>query len=47
VRADALEIDFSPTGTATATVELMGQGSTRSASSAGGTPTSAAYTAFK
>lgn len=46
VRADTLEIDFSPTGPATATFGLMGQGSTRGASSAGGTPTSAAYTAF-
>ena len=46
VRADTLEIDFSPTGPATVTFGLMGQGSTRSASSSGGTPTSAAYTAF-
>ena len=46
VRADTLEIDFSPTGPATATFGLMGQGSTRGASSAGGTATSAAYTAF-
>jgi hypothetical protein len=46
VRADTLEIDFSPTGPATATFGLMGQGSTRGASSSGGTPTSAAYTAF-
>ena len=46
VRADTLEIDFSPTGPATATFGLMGQGSTRGASSGGGTPTSAAYTAF-
>ena len=46
VRADTLEIDFSPTGPATATFGLMGQGSTRGAASSGGTPTSAAYTAF-
>ncbi len=46
VRADTLEIDFTPTGPATATFGLMGQGSTRGASSSGGTPTSAAYTAF-
>ncbi|MBR0670743.1 phage tail tube protein [Neoroseomonas soli] len=46
VRADTLEIDFSPTGPATATFGLMGQGSTRGASSSGGTPTSAAYNAF-
>ncbi|MBX6746924.1 hypothetical protein CR162_16315 [Pseudoroseomonas rhizosphaerae] len=46
VRADTLEIDFSPSGPATATFGLMGQGSTRGGTSAGGTPTSAAYTAF-
>ena len=46
VRADTLEIDFSPTGPATATFGLMGQGSTRGTSSSGGTATSAAYTAF-
>jgi hypothetical protein len=46
VRADTLELDFAPTGPATATIGLMGQGSTRGAASAGGTPTSAAYTAF-
>ena len=46
VRADTLEIDFSPTGPATATFGLMGQGSTRGAASSGGTPTGAAYTAF-
>ncbi|MEO3475526.1 phage tail tube protein [Roseomonas sp. CAU 1739] len=46
VRADTLEIDFSPTGPATATFGLMGQGSVRGAASSGGTPTSAAYTAF-
>jgi hypothetical protein len=46
VRADTLEIDFSPSGPATATFGLMGQGSTRSSSSSGGTPVSATYTAF-
>ncbi|MBB5691899.1 hypothetical protein GXW77_16505 [Roseomonas alkaliterrae] len=46
VRADALEIDFGPTGPATATIKLIAQGSTRSGSSSGGTPVSAAYTAF-
>ncbi|MFL1463433.1 phage tail tube protein [Roseococcus sp. DSY-14] len=46
VRADTLEIDFSPSGPATATFGLMGQGSLRGGSSSGGTPTSAAYTAF-
>ncbi|WP_137179212.1 phage tail tube protein [Roseomonas sp. AR75] len=46
VRADTLEIDFSPSGPATATFGLMGQGSARGASSSGGTPITAAYTAF-
>ena len=46
VRADALEIDFRPTGPATATIKLIAQGSVRSGSSSGGTPVSAAYTAF-
>ncbi|WP_270933384.1 phage tail tube protein [Falsiroseomonas oryzae] len=46
VRADTLEIDFSPSGPATATFGLMGQGSARGASSTGGTPVTAAYTAF-
>ncbi|HEV7263583.1 MAG TPA: phage tail tube protein [Falsiroseomonas sp.] len=46
VRADALEIDLSPTGPATATIKLIAQGSTRSGSSSGGTQTTAAYTAF-
>jgi Phage tail tube protein len=46
VRADTLEIDFTPTGPATATFGLIGQGSARTGASAGGTPTAAAYTAF-
>ena len=46
VRADTLEIDFSPTGPATASFGLIGQGSVRTGASAGGTPTTAAYTAF-
>jgi hypothetical protein len=46
VRADTLEIDFSPSGPATATFGLMGQGSTRGTSTSGGTPITAAYTAF-
>lgn len=46
VRADTLEIDFSPSGAATATFGLMGQGSVRGTTSAGGTPTTGAYTAF-
>jgi hypothetical protein len=46
VRADTLEIDFSPTGAATAGFGLMGQGSVRSGTSSGGTPTAAPYTAF-
>jgi Phage tail tube protein len=46
VRADTLEIDFSPSGAATASIGLLGQGSVRGTTSAGGTPTTAAYTAF-
>ena len=46
VRADTWEIDFSPSGAATATFGLIGQGSTRSATSSAGTPTTRAYTAF-
>ena len=46
VRADTLEIDFSPSGPATATFGLMGQGSSRAGASAGGTPVSGPYTAF-
>jgi hypothetical protein len=46
VRADTLEIDFSPSGPATASFGLMGQGSTRGGASSGGTPVSATYTAF-
>jgi hypothetical protein len=46
VRADTLEIDFSPTGVATASFGLMGQGSVRSGTSSGGTPTAASYTVF-
>ena len=46
VRAGSLDIDFSPTGPAQATIGLMGQGSSRSSASAAGTPTSAAYTRF-
>ena len=46
VRADTLEIDFSPTGPATATIKLVAQGSVRSGASSGGSPVTAAYTAF-
>lgn len=46
VRADTMELDFTPTGAATATFGLLGQGSTRGGTTGGGTPTSAAYTAF-
>jgi hypothetical protein len=46
VRADTLELDFSPTGPATATINLIAQGSVRSGASSGGTPTTATYTAF-
>jgi len=38
VRADTMEIEFSPSGPATAIFTLMGQGSTRSGASSGGTP---------
>jgi hypothetical protein len=46
VRADTLELDFTPTGTAAATFGLMGQGSVRTGATSGGTPTSVAYMAF-
>jgi hypothetical protein len=46
VRVDTLEIDFSPSGAATAQIGLQGQGSARGTTSGGGTPTTAAYTAF-
>ena len=46
VRVDTLEIDFSPSGAATAQIGLLGQGSARGTTSGGGTPTTAAYTAF-
>ncbi len=46
VRADTCEIDFSPSGAATATFGLIGQGSTRSTTSAAGTPTTRNYVAF-
>ncbi|WP_439579327.1 phage tail tube protein [Elioraea sp.] len=46
VRADTWEIDFSPSGAATATFGLIGQGSTRSATSSAGTPTTRDYVAF-
>ena len=46
VRADTLEMDFTPTGAATATFGLLGQGSVRTGATSGGTPTSATYTAF-
>jgi hypothetical protein len=46
VRADTWEIDFSPSGAATATFGLIGQGSARSGTSSAGTPTTRSYTAF-
>lgn len=46
VRADTWEIDFSPSGAATATFGLIGQGSTRSGTSSAGTPTTRSYVAF-
>lgn len=46
VRANSLDIDFSPTGPANMTIGLMAQGSVRGASSSAGTPTGAALTLF-
>jgi hypothetical protein len=46
VRAGSLDIDFTPTGPALATIGLMAQGSFRAGTTAAGTPTSAAYTRF-
>lgn len=46
VRADTWEMDFSPSGAATTTFRLVGQGSTRAATSSAGTPTTRTYTAF-
>lgn len=46
VRADTMEIDFSPSGAATATIGLVAQGETLFASSQGGTPATLPYTAF-
>jgi len=46
VRADTLEIDFSPSGAATASIGLVAQGSARTGATSGGTPTTLAYTAF-
>jgi len=42
VRADTMEMDFTPTGAATATFGLLGQGSARTGATSGGAPTSAA-----
>jgi hypothetical protein len=47
VRADAIELDFSPSGPATATLRMIGQGEARGTTSGGGTPTTSAYTAFQ
>jgi hypothetical protein len=46
VRADTWQIDFSPSGAATATFRLIAQSSTRSATSSAGTPTTRNYVAF-
>jgi hypothetical protein len=46
VRADTFQIDFSPSGAATATFGLIAQGATRSNTSSAGTPTTRDYTAF-
>jgi hypothetical protein len=46
VRADTWQIDFSPSGAATAIFRLIAQSSTRSGTSSAGTPTTRDYTAF-
>jgi len=46
VRADTLEIEFGGSGPASMTLSFMGQGSTRSATSSAGTPTTRTYTPF-
>jgi hypothetical protein len=46
VRAGGIEIDFSPTGAANASIALMAQGSTRAGTTGAGTPTAAVYTPF-
>jgi hypothetical protein len=46
VRADTFQIDFSPSGAATATLTLVAQGSTRLNTSSAGTPTMRDYVAF-
>lgn len=45
-RANSLDLDFSPSGPANATIGLMAQGSLRAGASVAGTPTSAAITLF-
>jgi hypothetical protein len=46
VRANTLELDFSPTGPATASIGMIGQGSSNTTTSAAGTPTQGAYQPF-
>ena len=46
VRADTLDLDFSPSGPATMSFGLIGQGSSFATSTAAGTPTTATYVAF-
>jgi hypothetical protein len=46
VRANTLDLDFSPTGPANCTIGVMAQGSLRAGTSVAGTPTSAALTLF-
>lgn len=46
VRGDTLDIDFSPSGAATMTCGLIGQGSIFATTTGAGTPTTATYTAF-
>jgi hypothetical protein len=45
-RANSLDIDFSPTGPAQATIGLMAQGSSRAGGTVAGASTSAVYTRF-
>lgn len=46
IRANSLQLSFSRSGAANATINCIAQGETRAGSSAGGTPTSASLTRF-
>jgi hypothetical protein len=46
VRANTLQMNFSPSGEARATIGLVGQGTTLAGTTAAGTPTQATFTAF-